>query len=327
MIELQKLSKTYSAGAVEALHDIDLTIEDGEIFGIIGLSGAGKSTLVRCINLLETPSSGKVIIDGRSMTELPRRELLEMRRGISMIFQGFNLLEQRSILRNITFPLEISGWKRAEAEARAAELLTLVGLEDKRGAYPAQLSGGQKQRVAIARALATKPKYLLCDEATSALDPNTTRSILELLRTINETLGVTIIVITHEMKVIDQICDRVAVIDNSRIAEVGRVSEVFSNPRSDIARELILPQDRAALDTTGGRRLRLIFSDQYSRAPIISKMVLDCQAPVNILFADTKEYDGAIYGHMIIELPRDEREADKIVAWLSTSSVQWREEV
>ena len=262
MIEIKDLSKTFSSasGTVEALRDINLTINDGEIFGIIGLSGAGKSTLVRCINLLERPTSGQVIIDGKDMTALPRKELLKMRRSISMIFQGFNLLEQRSVLRNVCFPLEMSGTKSSEAKKRALELLKLVGLENKANAYPAQLSGGQKQRVAIARALATNPRYLLCDEATSALDPNTTRSILELLREINQSLGVTIIVITHEMKVIDQICDRVAVIDQSRIAEEGKVSDVFTNPRSEIARELIIPQDRAALDTTGGKKLRLIFN-------------------------------------------------------------------
>ena len=214
-------------------------------------------------------------------------------------FQGFNLLEQRSVLRNVCFPLEMSGTKSGEAKKRALELLKLVGLESKANAYPAQLSGGQKQRVAIARALATNPRYLLCDEATSALDPNTTRSILELLREINQSLGVTIIVITHEMKVIDQICDRVAVIDQSRIAEEGKVSDVFTNPQSEIARELIIPQDRAALDTTGGKKLRLIFNGQYSQEPIISKLVLECQAPVNIIFADTREFDGAIYLSLI----------------------------
>ena len=328
MIELKKLSKVFesASGSVEALRDVDLTINDGEIFGIIGLSGAGKSTLVRCINLLERPSSGQVLIDGQDMTALSRPELLKMRRSISMIFQGFNLLEQRSVLKNVCFPLEISGVKRQAAEKKALELLKLVGLEEKADKYPAQLSGGQKQRVAIARALATDPKYLLCDEATSALDPNTTRSILELLRTINKTLGVTIIVITHEMKVIDQICDRVAVIDHSSIAEEGKVSEVFTNPRSAIARELILPTDRAALDTAGGRRIRLIFNGLYSQEPIISQMVLECQAPVNILFADTKEYEGSIYGHMIVELPSDQRQADKIIAWLGNSKVVWKEE-
>ncbi len=329
MIELIHLSKTYTAssGDVEALRDINLSIQDGEIFGIIGLSGAGKSTLVRCINLLELPSAGQVIIDGKDMTALPRAELLQMRRRISMIFQGFNLLEQRSVLRNVTFPLEISGVARKASQAKARELLKVVGLEDKADAYPAQLSGGQKQRVAIARALATDPRYLLCDEATSALDPNTTRSILELLRQINRDLGVTIVVITHEMKVIDQICDRVAVIDQSRIAEMGRVADVFTSPRSEIAKELILPQDRAAIDTSGGKKLRLIFDSQYSQEPVISRMTLDCQAPVNIIFADTKEYEGNIYGHMIIELPNDEHQAEKILTWLKNSPVTWKEEV
>ena len=329
MIELENLSKIYSspAGDVEALRDVSLRIEDGEIFGIIGLSGAGKSTLVRCINLLERPTAGKVLIDGRDLTALSRSELLQTRRTISMIFQGFNLLEQRSVLRNVTFPLEISGVKRREARARARELLQVVGLEDKADAYPVQLSGGQKQRVAIARALATRPRCLLCDEATSALDPNTTRSILELLRSINQELGVTIVVITHEMKVIDQICDRVAVIDQSRIAEVGKVSEVFTNPRSDIARELILPQGRAAIDTAGGKKIRLIFDSAVSQEPIISRMTLDCQAPVNIIFADTREYDGVIFGHMILELPRDAHQADKILTWLKNSPVKWKEEV
>ena len=328
MIELQGLSKTFHTanGTVEALQDISITINDGEIFGIIGLSGAGKSTLVRCINLLERPTSGKVIIDGKNLTDMPQRELLNMRRSISMIFQGFNLLEQRNVLKNVCFPLEISGWKARDARARAEELLKIVGLSDRKDAYPSQLSGGQKQRVAIARALATNPKYLLCDEATSALDPNTTRSILELLRTINDTLGVTIVVITHEMKVIDQICDRVAVIDNSRIAELGKVSDVFTNPRSDIAKELILPQDRAALDTTGGKKLRLIFDGQSTREPVIAKMILDCQAPVSILFADTREYEGAIYGHTIVELPADERQADKVLSWVKNSGLSWKEE-
>ncbi len=328
MIVLKELCKTYSSasGDVEALKDINLTIQDGEIFGIIGLSGAGKSTLVRCINLLERPTSGSVIIDGEDITTLPRPALLKMRRKISMIFQGFNLLEQRSVLRNVTFPLEIAGVGSQEAQEKALGLLKVVGLEEKAAAYPAQLSGGQKQRVAIARALASDPRYLLCDEATSALDPNTTRSILELLRQINQELGVTIIVITHEMKVIDQICDRVAVIDQSRIAEEGRVSDVFTNPKSQIARELILPQDRAALETSGGKKIRLIFDGLQSKEPIISRMTLDCQTPVNIMFADTKDFDGIVYGHMIIELPTDENQAAKVISWLKNSPVKWKEE-
>ena len=328
MIELKHLSKTYRTQEKEivALEDINLTINDGEIFGIIGLSGAVKSTLVRCINLLEEPTDGQVIIDGKSVTELSRRELLKLRQSIGMIFQGFNLLAQRSVLKNVCYPLEIAGVGRKEARARAMELLHLVGLADRANSYPAQLSGGQKQRVAIARALATSPKYLLCDEATSALDPNTTRSILELLREINNSLGVTIVVITHEMKVIDQICDRVAVIDHSRIAEEGKVSEVFTNPKSQIARDLIIPKERTVLDTTGGRRLRLTFEGEYSNAPVISEMVLECQAPVNILFADTKEFEGVIHGQMIIELPKDQHQADKIIVWLRNSQIKWREE-
>ena len=328
MIELKHLSKSYRTQEKEivALEDINLTINDGEIFGIIGLSGAGKSTLVRCINLLEEPTDGQVIIDGKSVTELSRKELLKLRQSIGMIFQGFNLLAQRSVLNNVCYPLEIAGVGRKEAKARAMELLHMVGLADRANSYPSQLSGGQKQRVAIARALATSPKYLLCDEATSALDPNTTRSILELLREINNSLGVTIVVITHEMKVIDQICDRVAVIDHSRIAEEGKVSEVFTNPRSQIARDLIIPRERTVLDTTGGRRLRLTFEGDYSNAPVISEMVLECQAPVNILFADTKEFEGVIHGQMIIELPKDQHQADKIIVWLRNSQIKWREE-
>ena len=328
MIQLEHLGKTYRAasGEVEALRDINLTIRDGEIFGVIGLSGAGKSTLVRCINLLERPTEGKVIIDGRDITTLPQKELLALRRNIGMIFQGFHLLEQRTVLGNVAFPLEISGTPRAKALDRCRELLQLVGLSDKENVYPSQLSGGQKQRVAIARALATNPRYLLCDEATSALDPNTTRAILELLKQINRDLGVTIVIITHEMKVIDRICDRVAVIDHSQIAEEGRVADVFADPRSQIARELILPQERKALETTGGRRLRLIFGGAASRQPIISRLSLECQAPVNILFADTREYEGTVFGHMIVELPNDERDAERIIAWLNTNNVQWEEE-
>ena len=327
MIELQNLSKTYAspAGDVEALRDVSLRIEDGEIFGIIGLSGAGKSTLVRCINLLEQPSAGEVIVDGESITALPRKELLKLRRSIGMIFQGFNLLEQRSVLRNVCFPLEIAGVKKKEAKERAMELLSLVGLADRAEAYPSQLSGGQKQRVAIARALATKPKYLLCDEATSALDPTTTRAILELLREINESLGVTIIVITHEMKVIDQICDRVAVIDHSRIAEEGKVSEVFTNPRSQIARDLVIPRERTVLETEGGRRLRLSFDGETTAGPHIAEMILACQAPVSILQASTKELDSVIYGYTIIELPKDEHQAEKILLWLQNSGIRWKE--
>ncbi|MBE7006801.1 MAG: ATP-binding cassette domain-containing protein [Ruminococcaceae bacterium] len=328
MIELQSLSKTYRTADREivALEDISLTVRDGEIFGIIGLSGAGKSTLVRCINLLERPTSGRVLIDGREITALPRKQLLKLRQSIGMIFQGFNLLEQRTVLHNVTFPLEVSGLRRSEAKARATELLELVGLSDRADSYPSQLSGGQKQRVAIARALATNPKYLLCDEATSALDPNTTRSILELLAEINKQMGVTIVIITHEMKVIDRICDRVAVLDQSRVVEEGAVSEVFTNPRSTIAKELILPDSRVGISAPGGRRIRLTFHAGISQEPLLSRMILECQCPVNILFAETKQLDTRTYGQMLIELPTEPRDAERIIAWLKNSPLDWQEE-
>ena len=326
MIELKNLGKTFTTKEQEivALKNIDLTIEDGEIFGIIGLSGAGKSTLVRCINLLEKPTSGDVLIDGQSLTKMPRRELLKTRRNIGMIFQSFNLLEQRTVLKNVCYPLEIAKVPRAQAEQRARELLKIVGLADRERAYPAQLSGGQKQRVAIARALATSPKYLLCDEATSALDPNTTRSILELLREINRTMGVTIVVITHEMKVIDTICDRVAIIDHSQIAEVGRVSDVFSSPKSDIAKELIMPL--ATAPAGSGERIRIVFDGTSSQKPLIANMIMTCQVAVNILFADLKAVNGVFVGHMIIELPDDLRAEQKVLSWLDSNRLKYTKE-
>ena len=329
MIELKQLSKVYNPGSanpVVALQDISLTIADGEIFGIIGLSGAGKSTLVRCINLLEKPTSGSVLLDGRDLTKLTPRELLLARRSIGMIFQDFNLLEQRTVLRNVLYPLEIAHTPRQDALKRARELLQLVGLSEKESAYPSQLSGGQKQRVAIARALATKPRYLLCDEATSALDPNTTQSILDLLQQINRTLQVTIVVITHEMKVIDRICTKVAVIDQSRIAETGRVSDVFVNPQSQIARELILQKERQPGEIRQGRRIRIVFDGTTSYRPVISELVLACQAPVNIMLADTRDVGGVAYGHMVVELPADARQQEKITAWLKTSGITYNEE-
>ncbi len=327
MIEIKHLNKTYqtSGAPIVALKDISLTIQDGEIFGIIGLSGAGKSTLVRCINLLERPTSGEVLLDGKNLMDLSKKELLKTRQSIGMIFQGFNLLEQRTLLRNVCYPLEIAGVDKKTARTRAAELLDMVGLGNRQDAYPSQLSGGQKQRVAIARALATKPRYLLCDEATSALDPNTTQSILNLLKEINQTLGVTIIVITHEMSVIDRICDRVAVLDKSCVAETGKVSEVFTNPQSEIAKNLILPKALEA--PVGQRRLRVVFDGEDSGKPIISSLILECQAPVNIYYADTRDIDGTAYGHMILALPDDERMAQKVTAWLNANHITYYEEV
>ena len=329
MIELQQLTKTYKTrnGEVNAIADIDLTIEDGDIFGIIGLSGAGKSTLIRCINFLETPTSGKVLLDGIDLGALTHKELLKTRRSMSMIFQGFNLLSQRTVLKNVTYPLEIAKMPREAAVARAKELLAIVGLSDKEKAYPSQLSGGQKQRVAIARALATNPRVLLCDEATSALDPTTTQSILELLKHINKTMGVTIIVITHEMKVIDSICDKVAVLDKSHIVEVGRFRDVFTNPQSEIARELILPMSRALPDSIEGTKLRLVFDGEDAHQPFIAGLIMECGIPVNILFADTREVDGGVYGQMLIQLPDSDDQLDRVCAYLDGKGIVYHKEV
>lgn len=329
MIEIRNLNKTFQTanGPIVALDNINLTISDGEIFGIIGLSGAGKSTLVRCINLLERPTKGDVILDGKSLTNLSKKELLKTRQSIGMIFQNFNLLEQRNVLQNVCYPMEIAGVNKADTNERAMELLEIVGLADRQKSYPAQLSGGQKQRVAIARALAMKPKYLLCDEATSALDPNTTQSILELLKEINQTMGVTIVVITHEMRVIDQICDRVAVIDKSQIAESGNVSDIFTRPQSDIAKELILPKARPIDKIIGEQKVRIVFDGEDSFKPIISNLILECQVPINILYADTEDIDGIAYGHMIIQLPDDEHQASRVLAYLKASGITYSQEV
>ncbi|NLP33690.1 MAG: ATP-binding cassette domain-containing protein [Clostridiales bacterium] len=310
---------------VRALENIDLTIYEGEIFGIIGLSGAGKSTLVRCINFLERPTEGTVYFDGSDLASLSKKELLKARQSMGMIFQQFNLLMQRTTVENICFPLEIAGVAKKEARERALELLKVVGLEDKVDAYPSQLSGGQKQRVAIARALATNPKVLLCDEATSALDPTTTRSILELLKEINKNLGITIIIITHEMKVIEEICNRVAIIDQSHIAEVGDMEEVFVRPKSKIAKQLIFSRDTHIDSFVGEHKCRIIFDGRTSFEPVIANMVLECQTPVNILFADTKDIDGKAFGQMVIQLPEDELSRKRIYAYLNANKIPHEE--
>ena len=327
MIELQNLSKIYESGGnrIEAIKNIDLTVEQGDIFGIIGLSGAGKSTLVRCINFLEPPTEGKVIFDGNDLGSLSHKELLRMRRSMSMIFQGFNLLAQRTVLKNVCYPLEIAKMSKKAAENQAARLLELVGISDKAGAYPSQLSGGQKQRVAIARALATEPKVLLCDEATSALDPNTTRSILELLKEINKSMGVTIIIITHEMKVIEQVCNKVAVIDQSIIMEQGYVKDVFMAPKSKIARQLILPQSEE-VSKADGQCIRIVFDGNSAFEPIISNLALECHAAVNILGADTKNIDGKAYGQMLVQLPQDEQSVTRIKCYLDLKGITYKEE-
>ena len=326
IVRIRSLNKTFTgrAGKVTALDGIDLDIRRGEIFGIIGLSGAGKSTLVRCINFLEKPTAGTVTVDGQELGSLSK-QLLEARRSMGMIFQQFNLLQQRTALQNICFPLEIAGTSKADAEKHAKELLEIVGLSDRAGNYPSQLSGGQQQRVAIARALATSPKILLCDEATSALDPTTTRSILALLKEINRTLGITIIVITHEMAVIEEICQRVAIIDSSRIAEVGAVDDVFTRPQSAMAKQLIYPDGKRRALATGKHYCRIVFDGNSSFEPVVSNMVLECKAPVNIMFADTKNIDGKAYGQMILQLPEDERAAKRALAYLETQNVHTEE--
>ena len=330
MIELKNLSKVFKVNNDEivALKDINIRIDNGEIFGIIGLSGAGKSTLVRCINLLEKPTTGDVIIDGLNLTNLSKKELLKMRRNIGMIFQNFNLLEQLNVIDNVCFPLSLLKISKETQKEKAVELLKLVGLEHRLSYYQSQLSGGEKQSVAIARALAKNTKYLLCDEATSALDPNTTQSILSLLKEINEKMNVTIVVITHEMKVIEKICDRVAVIDSSSIVEIGKVSEVFTSPKTIITKELVLPES-TKINFTGnlGRKIRLIFDGTSTEESILAKLILETQTPINILYADTKELEGVTYGHMIVELPENKKSEEKIITWLKHHNINYKEEL
>ena len=312
MIELKQVSKEFLTpdGRVEALKNVSLQIPDGDIFGIIGISGAGKSTLVRCINLLERPSSGSVEIDGVRLESLSDRELRQLRRQISMIFQGFHLLMQRSCLKNVRFPLDLAGVPRAEANRRAMELLELVGLADKAAAYPAQLSGGQQQRVAIARALATDPKILLCDEATSALDPNTTSSILELIRSIHEKLGLTVIVITHQMSVVEQICRHLAILDQGEVVEQGEVTEIFSHPQSTAAKRLVFPDENTetALPARAGERLiRVVFNGAAATgSPLIARMAAQKGVEANIVYASAKSIGDKVYGSMLLGLPDDD---------------------
>ncbi|MDO5350132.1 MAG: ATP-binding cassette domain-containing protein [Lachnospiraceae bacterium] len=327
IIQLKGLGKQFKTanGTVTALDDINLEINSGEIFGIIGLSGAGKSTLVRCINYLELPTSGTVVFEDVSLAGKSEAVIRKARQSMGMIFQQFNLLAQRNVLQNVCFPMELMGTPKKEARKRAEELLAMVGLEDRMKAYPAQLSGGQKQRVAIARALATNPKVLLCDEATSALDPNTTKQILGLLKQINQELGVTVIVITHEMSVIEAICDRVAIIDQSHIAEVGSVSEIFSNPKTPIGRQLILGDAAKQVRLGTDRQLRIIFDGRESSEPVISNLVLACKVPVNIMHAETRDVGGKAMGQMMIQIPADETEANRVINYLKTTKITFEE--
>ena len=323
MIKLEHISKTFgdTGDGVHAVKDVSLEIGDGEIFGIIGFSGAGKSTLVRCINLLERPTSGSITVNGQKLTWMEKQsdgksrmrtvspqELRQARKKISMIFQGFNLLMQRTCLKNVCFPMELSGVPKAQAEKKALELLDLVGLKEKASAYPAQLSGGQKQRVAIARALATDPKVLLCDEATSALDPTTTNSILALLKELNQKLGVTVVIITHQMSVVEEVCNRVAILDNGTVVEEGEVQAIFSHPSSAAAKRLVYPAGAPKAENLPGHKLvRVAFGGtQTTDKPLVASLAIECGALVSIMGADTRIVNGQTLGSMLLALPEDE---------------------
>ena len=334
-ILIQNVSKTYSTkdGNVQALKNVNLSIEQGDIYGIIGMSGAGKSTLVRCINYLEEPTEGKIFIKGKELGSFSKKELRKQREDIGMIFQHFNLLMQKSVLENICFPLYIHGKKKTEARKRAKELLEIVGLSDKAKAYPAQLSGGQKQRVAIARALASNPKILLCDEATSALDPQTTASILDLLKEINQKFGITIVIITHQMSVVREICSHVAIMKSGEVVEDGKVSEIFTHPKSDVARELISRDLGNDIENTGkvaakiskGKNVRIVFSENSSFEPVIANMILQFNEPVNILKANTKNVGGVAKGEMILGFQEDSNNVEKMKEYLKERGLEIEE--
>ena len=322
MIEIKNLSKTFHTadGKVDALKHITLSVPDGDIFGIIGMSGAGKSTLVRCINMLEKPSEGSVEIDGCDISRLSNKQLREIRRDITMIFQGFNLLMQKNCLKNVCFPLELAGVSKSEAKKKALELLELVGLKEKAKAYPAQLSGGQQQRVAIARALATEPKVLLCDEATSALDPKTSNSILELIRNINEKLGITVIIITHQMSVVESVCKRVAILENGEVVESGEVSEVFANPKSAAAKHLVFPElsaEEVQAISTDNRLIRVVFNgSEATEKPMIARMAVEKGIEASIMYASTRSINGKAYGSMLLGIPGREENLHNAIEYL-----------
>ena len=329
MIELKHITKVFPTadGELTALNDVNITIHDGDVYGIVGMSGAGKSTLVRCINLLERPTSGQVVIDGKDLCVMPAKELIQQRRSISMIFQQFNLLMQRTCLKNICFPMEIAGVKAADAQKKAKELLEIVGLPDKADAYPAQLSGGQKQRIAIARALASDPKILLCDEATSALDPKTTQDILKLVKDINQRLGITVVVITHEMAVVEEICTHVAILDHGVLQESGTVEDIFSNPQTEAGRRLVYPNGVVIDQLPAANVIRIAFNGGSSYEPLIASLAIDCGVKVNILGADTRNIDGKAFGTMLLVLPTDPEEAAKAMAYIKSQPNVTMEEV
>lgn len=327
-ISVLNVSKTFKTkdNTVEALKNISLDIEKGDIFGIIGMSGAGKSTLVRCLNYLERPTKGDVVIDGRSLGSMSERQLRSQRQDVAMIFQHFNLLMQKNVLDNVCFPMRINKVPRKKARERAMELLSEVGLEDKAYAFPAQLSGGQQQRVAIARALANNPRILLCDEATSALDPKTTSEVLTLLKRINESHGITIVIITHSMSVVQEICNRVAIIDKGEVAEVGKVIDVFNNPQSDAAMKLVLSSGNGQIpEMKGDHLVRIVFSANSSYEPVVANMVLRFSSPVNIMFANTRDIGGYAQGQMVLQLPNDESLRLQMISYLKDRKLEVQE--
>ena len=331
-ILIQDVSKTFETkdGSVQALNHVSLSIESGDIYGIIGMSGAGKSTLVRCMNFLEIPSEGNVLIDGKSLSEFSPKELRKEREKIGMIFQHFNLLMQKNVLENVCFPLYIQGKKKAEARAKALELLEIVGLADRAKAYPAQLSGGQKQRVAIARALASDPQILLCDEATSALDPQTTSSILELLQDINQKFGITIVIITHQMSVVREICTHVAIMKDGEVKEQGLVEEIFSHPKSQVAKELISKDSGNDVESKkltqseiqDGEIVRIVFSENSAFEPVIANLILTFHEPVNILKANTKNVGGVAKGEMILQFMSDSTNVPEMKKFLTERGLE-----
>ncbi len=328
MIEIKNLSKTFTTadGTVEALKNVSLSIADGDIFGVIGMSGAGKSTLVRCINMLEKPSTGSVEVDGVDLGSLSDAQLRAKRRDISMIFQGFNLLMQRNCLANVCLPLELEGVPKAEAKKRAQELLETVGLGNKASNYPAQLSGGQQQRVAIARALATNPKVLLCDEATSALDPKTTNEILELIRDINERMGVTVVVITHSMSVVESICKHVAILDGGCVAETGLVSEIFSQPKTDAAKRLVFPEGQSEESVVVGREgerfIRVVFNGaDITGTPLIARMAVEKGIEANISSASTRNIGKGVFGSMLLGITGGDEAIRTALEYLNVNGV------
>ncbi|MDR0914613.1 MAG: ATP-binding cassette domain-containing protein [Oscillospiraceae bacterium] len=312
---------------VRAVDDVSFDIRQGEIFGIIGMSGAGKSTLVRMLNRLEEATDGEVIFDGKNLGNLSNKQLRTIRMSMAMIFQSFNLLMQKTVLANVMLPMKIAHVPHKEQKERALQMLKVVGLEDKASAWPAQLSGGQRQRVAIARALAMNPKVLLCDEATSSLDPKITEEILALLKDINQKLNLTIVIITHEMSVVEKICDRVAIISDGKLAEIGEVKEVFTSPKTEAARHLILPVEKELnlFDTTDRRCIRIVFDGRAASDPLIANLVADTGVKVNILCADTKTVGGVGFGQMIVELPKDEDAANLVINYIKEKGVNFHE--